>query len=106
MPICGTEIHGKTTGIEPPPSQLGSMYLPTFAVDAFWWSALLQPDLFTTRRAAVDVEIAGELTTGATVFDRRSRPQWTGTLDVAVDVNETGAYDALLTGLERAAAVE
>lgn len=71
--------------------------------DALAVLALLEPELFTTQRAAVDVEIAGELTTGATVFDRRSRPQWTGTLDVAVDVNETGVYDALLTALERAA---
>jgi inosine-uridine nucleoside N-ribohydrolase len=71
--------------------------------DAVAVLGLTHPELFTTRRAAVDVEIAGELTTGATVFDRRSRPQWPGLVDVAVDVNETGVYDALLTALERAA---
>lgn len=61
------------------------------------------PELFQTQQAWVDVETTGELTSGATVFDRRGRSIATANVDVAVDVNEAGILDALLTGLERAA---
>lgn len=66
--------------------------------------ALTHPELFTTQRMAVDVETAGELTAGAAVCDRRAMGAATPNVDVAVDVNAAGVLDALLTGLERAAA--
>ncbi|MCE9603842.1 MAG: nucleoside hydrolase [Planctomycetia bacterium] len=65
--------------------------------------ALTHPQLFTTQRAAVDVETTGEITAGATIFDRRHEPQWSPNCDVAIDVNVAGVVDALMTGLERAA---
>lgn len=72
--------------------------------DAVALLAVTHPELFTTQRATVDVETAGELTAGMTVFDRRSLMQSTSNIDVAIDVNVSGVVDALLTGLERAAA--
>lgn len=71
--------------------------------DAVAVLALAHPELFTTVRAGVDVETTGELTAGATVFDRRGQARWSANVDVAVDVNESGVLDALVTGLERAA---
>jgi len=68
--------------------------------------ALTHPELFTTQPAAVDVETTGELTLGASVFDRRMPALWTPNVEAAVDVNAAGVVDALLTGLERAAAAE
>jgi purine nucleosidase len=65
--------------------------------------AVTHPELFTTERAAADVETAGEITAGATVFDRRAIGAASPNVDVAVDVNTAGVLDALLTGLERAA---
>lgn len=68
--------------------------------------ALTHPELFTTQPSAVEVETSGELTLGASVFDRRMPALWTPNVEVAVDVNAAGIVDALLTGLERAAAAE
>lgn len=68
--------------------------------------ALTQPELFTTKQAAVDVETAGEICSGTTVFDRRNVPTWAANVEVAFDVNPAGVLDALLTSLERAAAAE
>ncbi|HJT32817.1 MAG TPA: nucleoside hydrolase, partial [Pirellulales bacterium] len=44
--------------------------------DAVALAAVTDPELFETERMAADVETQGELTLGATVFDRRSAPQW------------------------------
>lgn len=71
--------------------------------DAVALLGLTNPELFTTQRAAVDVETAGELTAGATIFDRRHEPQWSPNCDVAIDVNVAGVVDAIVSGLERAA---
>ncbi len=68
--------------------------------------ALTQPELFTTKQAAADVETSGEVCSGATIFDRRNVPTWPANVEVAYDVNTAGVLDALLTSLERAAAAE
>jgi purine nucleosidase len=68
--------------------------------------AVTHPELFTTQPATVDVETAGELTSGASVFDRRVRPAISHNVYAALDVNTSGVYDALLSGLERATAAE
>lgn len=65
--------------------------------------AVTHPELFTTRRMAVDVETSGDLTAGAMICDRRAFGGANPSIDVAVDVNAAGVLDALLTGLERAA---
>ena len=57
--------------------------------------AALFPELFTTRRMHGDVETQGELTHGATVFDRRRLPDSQANLDVAVDVDVAGVMARL-----------
>jgi len=52
--------------------------------------ALTDPDLFETTGMAGDVETSGELTMGATVFDRRVAPQWRENMEVVTDINEEG----------------
>ncbi len=68
--------------------------------------AATNPELFETEEeAAVDVEIEGELTTGATVFDRRQVREWRPNTDLAVSMNVAGVRDVILRGLARLAVV-
>lgn len=57
-------------------------------------AAVVEPDLFEFTELAGDVETQGELTLGATVFDRRRNPQWRPNMDVAmaIDVERVSAY--------------
>jgi purine nucleosidase len=64
--------------------------------------AVLHPELFTMQPLAADVETRGELTQGATVFDRRRVPEWRRNVDVAVDIDAAAVVDALVRGLRRA----
>lgn len=68
--------------------------------------AALQPELFTTERMAGDVETQGELTTGATVFDRRPLPQWRHNLYVATKVDAAAVMRAVMQGVAEAARCE
>jgi purine nucleosidase len=63
--------------------------------------ALLRPDLFTTKSMAGDVETQGELTVGATVFDRRRVPAWRHNMEVAVDMQKDAVIEAILSNLKR-----
>jgi purine nucleosidase len=63
--------------------------------------AAVHPDLFTTRAMAGDVETQGDLTLGATVFDRRRVPAWRHNMEVAVDVDQEGVIGAILHDLAR-----
>jgi len=65
--------------------------------------AVLHPELFTTREMAGDVETMGELTTGATVFDRRRVPIWRHNMEVAVDMQTDKVIEAIVRGLNDAA---
>ena len=47
-------------------------------------ASVLDPDLFEFAEMAGDVETRGDLTLGATVFDRRLNPRWRPNMDVAV----------------------
>jgi inosine-uridine nucleoside N-ribohydrolase len=49
------------------------------------------------------VETDGTLTYGATVFDRRRRPDCQPNMDVAVDMNTPAVTDYILRGLTQAA---
>jgi purine nucleosidase len=69
--------------------------------DAVAVVAALHPELFTTERLHGDVETEGGLTYGATVLDRRSRPEGQPNLDVAVDLDASGVVDCILRGLGR-----
>ena len=63
--------------------------------------ALLRPDLFTTKSMAGDVETQGELTVGATVFDRRRVPAWRHNMEVAVEMQKDAVIEAILSNLKR-----
>ncbi len=64
--------------------------------------AAIQPDLFGTEEMAGDVEVAGELTTGTTVFDRRSPRQWRVNMEVAMTVDQSQVRQAIIRGLKYA----
>ncbi len=61
--------------------------------------ALICPELFTMKAMAGDVETQGELTLGATVFDRRRVPAWRHNMEVAVDMQKDAIVEAILRGL-------
>jgi len=70
--------------------------------DAVAILATLHPDLFETVDMAGEVEVSGELTTGATVFDRRPCPTWRPNMEVATAVDVPAVTDLLLRGLQAA----
>ena len=61
--------------------------------------AAIYPELFTTKPMAGDVETQGDLTIGATVFDRRRVPAWRHNMEVAVDMRKDAVIKAILRGL-------
>jgi len=67
--------------------------------------ALLHPELFTTHGMAGDVETMGELTMGATVFDRRRVPAARHNMEVAMDLDVAGAIRHIIRRLNEAAQV-
>jgi purine nucleosidase len=67
--------------------------------DAVALMAALHPELFEVELASADVELAGELTRGATVFDRRRIRQWRTNLAVATKVDAAAAQDCVLRGM-------
>ena len=64
--------------------------------------AALHPELITTEPMHCDVEIAGELTHGATVFDRRHNTSAQPNMDVVVDLDRQRAIDCLTQSLHQA----
>jgi inosine-uridine nucleoside N-ribohydrolase len=58
-------------------------------------AAVTQPRLFEREAMLLDIELAGELTRGATVFDRRGIQQWQANIDVVTSVDLQGVYDYL-----------
>ena len=71
--------------------------------DAVALTALTHPNLFTLREMAGDVETMGELTVGATVFDRRRVPAWRHNMAVAVDLNKAAVIQQIVRRLQDAA---
>jgi purine nucleosidase len=63
--------------------------------------SVLHPELFTMKSMAGDVETQGELTVGATIFDRRRVPAWRHNMEVAVDMQKDAVIDAIIRGLNR-----
>ena len=70
--------------------------------DAIAVIAAIHPELFTIERLHGDVETDGTLTHGATVFDRRHRPENRANMDVAVGVNAEAVCDCLYGALAAA----
>ena len=64
--------------------------------------AALHPELFEIELTAVDVELSGELTRGATVFDRRRNREWRTNVAVATKVDVPAVQDCILRGLAAA----
>ena len=61
--------------------------------------ALAHPELFTMKSMAGDVETQGELTVGATIFDRRRAPAWRHNMEVAVEMQKDAVIEAILRDL-------
>ncbi len=70
--------------------------------DAIGVLAVLQPELFKFEEMACDVETSGEITRGATVFDRRVRPEWPLNVEVATAIDADAARQAVSRLLGRA----
>ncbi|MEM1225051.1 MAG: nucleoside hydrolase [Planctomycetota bacterium] len=70
--------------------------------DAVAVAAVLEADLFTWDEMAGDVEVAGTLTRGMTVFDRRLRPEWNVNMEVALQASPTEVRDVIVRGLRYA----
>jgi purine nucleosidase len=72
--------------------------------DAVALVSVLHPELFAREAMACDVETTGELTTGATVFDRRPpAPKWRRNVNVATTVDAAAVKDCILRCLANAA---
>ena len=70
-----------------------------FLHDVITLAAVLEPDLFEFKEMAGDVETRGDLTLGATIFDRRHNIRWRPNMDVAVDVDTDQVFDVILKSL-------
>ncbi|MEC9093134.1 MAG: nucleoside hydrolase, partial [Planctomycetota bacterium] len=55
--------------------------------DAVGLIAAIYPELVETTDLAGDVEVAGELTRGVTVFDRRETREWKSNIDVGISID-------------------
>lgn len=71
--------------------------------DALGVVAAAHPELFETREMGGDVETQGELTLGATVFDRRQAQKWRSNADVVISMDANGVKDYILRTLAEAA---
>ncbi|MGD9720244.1 MAG: nucleoside hydrolase [Pirellulales bacterium] len=70
--------------------------------DAVAFLALLEPDFFEVEMSAGDVELSGEITTGATVFDRRRVREWRTNIAVATTVDIAAVRQCVVRGLTAA----
>lgn len=70
--------------------------------DAVVLCAATDPDLFETEMMPGDVETIGQLTAGATVFDRRPASGATANIAVATQIDVTGVIERIVAGLKRA----
>ena len=71
--------------------------------DSIALMSVIHPELFTMQEMAGDVETMGNLTTGATVFDRRRCPAWRPNMEVAVDMQTDKVIEELIRSLHDAA---
>ncbi|MCH8047151.1 MAG: nucleoside hydrolase [Planctomycetes bacterium] len=67
--------------------------------------AVTHPELFETCEIAGDVETQGELTAGATLFDRRPRPEWRANMEIATAVDSAAVVDYIMRAMKRAGQV-
>jgi purine nucleosidase len=62
---------------------------------------IMHPDLFTMKAMAGEVETQGELTMGATIFDRRRAPAWRHNMEVVTDIHKDAVIEAIIRDLNR-----
>lgn len=72
--------------------------------DAVALSAVLHPELFEQEMTAADVETVGELTVGATIFDRRRQREWRANMAVATSCDTVAVTDTIVRGITAAGA--
>jgi inosine-uridine nucleoside N-ribohydrolase len=77
---------------------LESIRLP----DAIAIAAVLHPELFRMEELTGDVETAGEITAGVTVFDRRPHAPRGANIEVAMEADVAGVSDCIVRGLAEA----
>ena len=65
-------------------------------------TAALHPELFETVELCGDVETVGELTKGATIFDRRRLAPGRSNLAVATEADVAAVKDSILRGMAEA----
>jgi inosine-uridine nucleoside N-ribohydrolase len=65
-------------------------------------AATLHPELFDTEELTGDVETAGQLTKGATIFDRRPNAPRQSNMAVALNADADAVKDCILRGLAEA----
>jgi inosine-uridine nucleoside N-ribohydrolase len=70
--------------------------------DAVALLAVSQPEYFGFQEMAGDVETRGELTVGATVFDRRRNREWRPNMEVAMTVDADAIEREIVQALTRA----
>lgn len=70
-----------------------------FLHDVVALASVLDPELFEFVEMAGDVETRGDLTLGATVFDRRPNPRWRPNMDVAVNMDSDKVFELVLKSL-------
>jgi purine nucleosidase len=71
--------------------------------DSVTLMSVVEPDLFATEEMAGDVETMGDLTVGATVFDRRRVPAWRHNMEVAVRMDADKVTEEMVRSLANAA---
>jgi inosine-uridine nucleoside N-ribohydrolase len=71
--------------------------------DAVALVAVTNPELFERVTVAADVEVAGELTAGMLVVDRRQIRQGRPNLDLLVSCDAAAVQDCILRGIVAAA---
>jgi len=71
--------------------------------DAVTIMAVIDSNLFTMEDRVADVEVTGDLTIGATIFDQRPNTKNLPNMEVAVDVDAAKVARAIVSGLSRAA---
>jgi len=67
--------------------------------DAVALLAVTDPEIFEREAMAGDVEVKGELSAGATVFDRRPNRAWQENMDVVCTVDATGVGQQIIKSL-------
>lgn len=70
-----------------------------FLNDAVGALAVIEPQLFQFEEMGGDVETEGELTRGASIFDRRQPPEWRPNMEVATSINIESARQCLIDQL-------